>query len=117
MLTRIICVLSLLLLGLAHQAPRVLAEPAYNSAEYPLPDGSHASLCVTVTDTDGKSVPLKPNCEVCQLAASVILPGPDSGSWLQLEFATLHNPPVEAQLTIGARAVEQPKSRGPPVLV
>ncbi|NLS05212.1 hypothetical protein HGP14_17845 [Rhizobium sp. P32RR-XVIII] len=117
MLTRVVCALSLLLLGLAHQAPQVSAEPAYNGAEYGLPDGSYASLCVTVTDTDGRAVPPKPNCEVCRLAASVILPGPDSGSWLHLEFASLHNPPVEAHVTIGARAVEQPKSRGPPALV
>jgi hypothetical protein len=111
--TRILCALSLLLLGLAHQAPQTVAA----DAGYVLPDGTYASLCVTITGSGGKTVPLKPNCEVCRLAASVILPAPDSGSWLHLEFATLHNPPVDANARIGARPVEQPKSRGPPALV
>ncbi|SCW58572.1 hypothetical protein SAMN02927900_02956 [Rhizobium mongolense subsp. loessense] len=117
MLTRILCALSLLMLGLAHQAPQAAAADAdYNSAAYLLPDGTYASLCVTATDSSGKTVPLKPNCEICRLSAFVILPVPDSGSWLHLEFATLHNSPVVAKTPIEAHAVERPKSRGPPVL-
>ncbi|NNH30822.1 hypothetical protein C9413_15290 [Rhizobium sp. SEMIA 4085] len=117
MLTRILCALSLLMLGLAHQAPQAAAADAdYNSAAYVLPDGTQASLCVTATDSGGKRAPLKPNCEVCRLTAFVILPVPDNGSWLHLEFATLHNPPVVADTPIGVHAVERPKSRAPPVL-
>ncbi|APO74925.1 hypothetical protein AM571_CH02115 [Rhizobium etli 8C-3] len=116
MLTRVVCALSLLMLGLAHQAPQAAAADAdYNSAAYVLPDGTYASLCVTVNDGSDKTVPLKPSCEVCRLWAFVILPVPDYGSWLHLEFATLHNSPAVADTPIGGHAVERPKSRAPPV--
>ncbi|TCU11950.1 hypothetical protein [Rhizobium sullae] len=117
MLTRILCALSLLMLGLAHQAPQAAAADAdYNNAAYVLPDGTYASLCMNVTDSGDRTVPQKPGCEVCRLSASVILPVPDAGSWLNLEFATLHKPPVDTNTPIGVQAVERPKSRAPPVL-
>ena len=116
MLTRMICALGLLVLGLAHQAPQLAAEPLYSSAEYTLPDGSFASLCVTVKDGDGKHLPMGPYCEVCRLAASIILPAPDAAAWLKLDFASFENILASDIAVLPVRAVAQPKSRGPPVL-
>ena len=116
MLTRMICALSLLLLGLGHQLPQLGADPLYNAAEYTLPDGSFASLCVTVKDDEGKRIPMGPNCDVCRLTASVILPAPDAAAWLKLDFASFENGPTSDIAALPLRAVTQPKSRGPPVL-
>ncbi|ACE91303.1 hypothetical protein AMC83_CH02344 [Rhizobium phaseoli] len=114
---RMFCALSLLLLGFAHPAPQAVASDGYEAAAYVLPDGSFASLCVTVRDTGGKTVAFKPNCEACRLSASVILPTPDMGSWLERKLASLINPPIETAAVAGVSAVSRPNSRAPPVLI
>ncbi|ARQ58426.1 UNVERIFIED_ORG: hypothetical protein GGE64_000271 [Rhizobium etli] len=114
---RMLCALSLLLLGFAHQAPQAVASDGYDAAAYMLPDGSFASLCVTVKDTGGKTVVIKPNCEACRLSASVILPTPDAGSWLERKLASLINAPIETSAVAGASAVSRANSRAPPVLI
>ena len=116
LLLRMLCALSLLLLGLAHQAPQAVASEGYDAAAYVLPDGTFASLCVTVNDTDGKTVAFKPNCEACRLSASVILPAPDAGSWLERKLAALINAPIETSAVDSVSAVSRPNSRAPPVL-
>ncbi|OWV83937.1 hypothetical protein ATY75_05050 [Rhizobium sp. N122] len=113
---RMFCALSLALLGLAHQAPQAVASESYDASAYVLPDGTFASLCITVKDADGKSVAFKPTCEACRLSASVVLPAPDAGSWLERKLASLINAPAEAFTFTGARAVSRPNSRAPPVL-
>ncbi|ANL34441.1 hypothetical protein [Rhizobium phaseoli] len=114
---RMFCALSLLLLGFAHQAPQAVASDGYDADTYMLPDGSFAALCVTVRDTGGKTVAFKPNCEACRLSASVILPTPDAGSWLERKLASLINPPIESAAVAGVSAVSRPNSRAPPVLI
>ncbi|MBY5783034.1 hypothetical protein HFN62_04585 [Rhizobium leguminosarum] len=113
---RMLCALSLLLLGLAHQAPQAVASEGYDAAAYVLPDGAFASLCVTIKDADGKTVAFKPNCEACRLSASVILPMPDAGSWLERKVGSLINAPIETSAIDGASAVSRPNSRAPPIL-
>ncbi|OWV78774.1 hypothetical protein ATY78_11755 [Rhizobium sp. R635] len=114
---RMLCALSLLFLGFAHQAPQAVASEGYDAAAYMLPDGSFASLCVTVKDDDGKTVAFKPNCEACRLSASVILPMPDAGSWLARKLASLNNAPNETAAIAGASAVSRANSRAPPIPV
>ncbi|MBY3523099.1 hypothetical protein HFN70_29155 [Rhizobium laguerreae] len=113
---RMLCALSLALLGLAHQAPQAVASEGYDAAAYVLPDGTFASLCITVKEGDGKTFAFKSNCEACRLSASVILPTPDVGSWLERKFASLINAPIETSAVAGASAVSRPNSRAPPVL-
>ncbi|QKK23686.1 hypothetical protein [Rhizobium hidalgonense] len=113
---RMLCALSLALLGLAHQAPQTVVSQGYHAAAYMLPDGAFASLCVTVKDADGKTVAFKPNCEACRLSASVILTAPDAGSWLERKLGSFLNPPVETSAVAGASAVVRPNSRAPPIL-
>ena len=114
---RMLCALSLLLLGLAHQVPQAVAAEGYDAAAYVLPDGTFASLCVTVKDADGKTIAFKPNCEACRLSASTILPTPDAGSWLERKLASLVNPPMDTAAAASASAVWRPNSRAPPTLV
>ncbi|MBX5161028.1 MULTISPECIES: hypothetical protein [unclassified Rhizobium] len=113
---RMLCALSFALLGLAHQPPQAVASEGYHAAAYMLPDGSFASLCVTVKDADGKTASFKPNCEACRLSATVILPAPDAGSWLERKLASLVNSPIETAAVTGARAVSRANSRAPPIL-
>ena len=114
---RMLCALSLLLLGFAHQAPQAVAGEGYHAAAYMLPDGTFASLCVTIKDEGGKTVGFKPNCEACRLSASVILPTPDAGSWLERKLASFVNSPIETSAVAGASAVSRPNSRAPPIPV
>jgi hypothetical protein len=117
LLLRMICAVSLLMLGLAHQAPQeISAELRYDAATYVLPDGTYASLCITFTDSDGKTVAFKPNCETCRLSASVILPTPDAGLWLHHSFASLHNPLRQEAAVLGTSSVSRPNSRAPPAV-
>ncbi|MBY5755283.1 hypothetical protein HFO07_01145 [Rhizobium leguminosarum] len=113
---RMLCALSLALLGLAHQAPQAVAFEGYDAAAYVLPDGTFASLCVTVKDDDGKTVVFKSNCEACRLSTSTILPTPDAASWLERKFASLINVPIEISAVAGASAVSRANSRAPPIL-
>ncbi|RUM25506.1 hypothetical protein EFQ99_12225 [Rhizobium vallis] len=114
---RMLCAVSLLLLGLAHQAPQAISAEGYDAAVYRLPDGSFASLCVTVKDDDGKTATFKPNCETCRLSSSVILPTPDAGCWLDRKLASLVNSPIETPAVAGASTVSRPNSRAPPIPV
>ncbi|MBX4909747.1 MULTISPECIES: hypothetical protein [Rhizobium] len=114
---RMFCALGLLLLGFSHQAPQAAASDGYDATAYMLPDGSFASLCVTVKEAGGKTVGFKPNCEACRLSASVILPMPDAGSWLARKLASLVNVPMEAAAVAGVSAVSRANSRAPPSLI
>lgn len=113
---RALCAIGLFLLGFAHQVPQAVgANPDYNAAQYVLPDGTYASLCVTIKDGDSKHV-YKPNCEACRLTASIILPEPDDEAWLHHRLASLHNP-LRFQLAIfGNRSIDRANSRAPPRL-
>ncbi|MGO4436450.1 hypothetical protein [Rhizobium sp. RAF56] len=115
---RMLCAVAILFLGLGHQPPEMRERGGYSAAAYVLPDGTEASLCVTVTDDSGKPIAaFKPNCEVCRLSASVILPTPDTGAWVVHDFASLRNPPKTVPVLFVPRAVERPNSRAPPALV
>jgi hypothetical protein len=115
---RVLCAVSLLMLGLVHQAPVAFAaSPAYDAAAYQLPDGTRASLCVTINDSDGKALAFKANCEACRLSASVMLPSPQDSAWLHRGFAALDNPLGEFSAIRGTSAVARPNSRAPPVLL
>ncbi|MEZ2127421.1 MULTISPECIES: hypothetical protein [unclassified Sinorhizobium] len=111
-----LCAIGLLLLGFAHQVPQAAgANPDYSTAQYKLPDGTYASLCVTVKDDGGKPV-YKPNCEACRLTALIILPEPDDEAWLRHSLASLHNPLPSQTAIFGNRSIDRANSRAPPGL-
>jgi hypothetical protein len=76
---RILCVLALLFVGLAHKPPAVAGPiSAAELAQYILPDGSMATLCLPSEDgkTHHGSHDQGSGCEACRLSASVLLPVP-----------------------------------------
>lgn len=114
---RILCAVAILFLGLGHQPLGLPQRQGYDAAAYVLPDGSQATLCVTVGDDNGKPAALKSNCEVCRLAASVMLPVPDADAWIRHHFASLLNPPRTDAAVVSGRAAFRPNSRAPPAFV
>jgi hypothetical protein len=77
---RMLCALSLLFVGFAHQPPALAGQPE-NVEAYRLPDGSLPTLCITVSDdgegkgTAGHKIHHQ-GCEACRISASVLLPTP-----------------------------------------
>jgi len=112
--TRIFCAMLLLSLGFAHQPVEAAAPLDSYSEAYRLPDGTFADICSE--GNHGHRMPAaKPLCEVCLLAASVILPPPNDEAWLAGERAPLANPPRRFSGPLGTTAVARPKSRAPPI--
>ncbi len=79
-LTRIVCALALLFVGLSHKPP-VLSAPTLTPAEiaaYTLPDGTLPVLCLPSEDGAGKnhSHDFGNGCEACRLASAILLPAP-----------------------------------------
>ncbi|MFN3718280.1 MAG: hypothetical protein ACK4UW_05165 [Rhizobium rhizophilum] len=75
---RMICVVALVLLGLAH---RPVAAPAPQLspdeiAALMLPDGSLPELCLPSDDGKGKPHTAASDCEACRISAAVLLPAP-----------------------------------------
>ncbi|CDZ59573.1 Hypothetical protein NGAL_HAMBI2566_35760 [Neorhizobium galegae bv. orientalis] len=114
--TRVFCAMLLLLLGFAHQPVQASAPLDSYSEAYRLPDGTFADICSE--GEHGHRMPAaKPLCEVCLLAASVILPPPDDEAWLAGERASLANPLRRFSELLGITAVARPKSRAPPISI
>jgi hypothetical protein len=88
------------------------------AADYRLPDGSFAGLCLA-----GEDGPLArhphglPHCEVCLLCASSLLPVADTASWLKTHFAWLRNSAGGSAAVSARAAVGRPRSRGPPMAI
>jgi hypothetical protein len=112
--TRIVCAIAMLFLGLAHQAPAATPKGGgYGESAYRLPDGSIPTLCISIKDSDGKIV-VKSDCEVCRLAGSTILPDPYAGTWLAVSHISLLNPLGEEATIFGSRTIIRANSRAPP---
>jgi Uncharacterized conserved protein len=114
LLARLMCVVAMLSLGVAHTPPH-LAAVALETAALQLPDGTYADLCV---GDEGQRHPGHDmvKCEACLLGGSSLLPLPDEEAWLISEFASLDNRLAETVAIRHPAAVALPRSRGPPVL-
>lgn len=126
-LLRILCATLMLSLGLAHKpVPAMAGALAVGFEEaYRLPDGSFAEICENhagaqaSTHGGGKANHSDmPSlfCEACLLASSILLPTPDTHSWVRAHFTWLSNTPT---LYIAvAQAIDdlRPRARAPPLL-
>ncbi|MCL6708399.1 hypothetical protein M8R20_15465 [Pseudomonas sp. R2.Fl] len=114
LLARLMCVVAMLSLGVAHTPPQ-LAAVALETAALQLPDGTYADLCI---GDHGERHPGQDlvKCEACLIGGASLLPLPDGEAWLISEFASLDNRPTEAVAIHQPAAVALPRSRGPPVL-
>jgi hypothetical protein len=118
---RIICVVALVLLGLAHRPP-VPAVPTFTPAEVALltlPDGTVPELCLPGMEQDGKSKShtTASDCEACRISAAFALPAPSDlvGIRMPVVVAAVLPQPAEAHY----RQLFPPNSapRAPPVLI
>jgi hypothetical protein len=121
---RIFCAIVLLSLAFGHQPASAFASAQVydaveaDTADYRLPDGSFAGLCISGDADHPAHHPhgLSP-CAVCLLSASFLLPVPDTASWLKTRFAWLGNSPSAENALVGRVAPGLPRSRGPPLPV
>lgn len=95
-----ICVLALVLLGLAHQpvaAPTTQFSPD-EIAALMLPDGSLPELCLPSEGGKVKPHAGASDCEACRISAAVLLPTPADavGKRLALAASVSLPPPAEA---------------------
>nr|WP_099058008.1 hypothetical protein [Rhizobium sp. ACO-34A] len=113
LLTRMLCVIAILSLGLAHKPPQVMAA-VIETAALVLPDGTYADICLSDSAIKHPSATLY--CEACMLAGSTLLPQPDTDGWILSSFPSLHNAQKAVIAHLVQKAVERPRSRAPPVV-
>ena len=116
---RMLCVVALVLLGLAHR-PAVSPAPQFSPQEIAaltLPDGTLPELCLPSDEGTGKSHMASSDFEACRISAAVLLPAPADavGSRMPLIAAVTLPQPAEAH----DRQLFPPDShpRAPPVSV
>ena len=110
----VLCALALLVLSFAHLPGFAAPSASGRTAEYMLPDGSFASLCLTHHDTEEPLAALA--CELCCLTSATYLPLPD-GTTLAHGHASLANAPALVAAIAGGTAIARPRSRSPPASV
>lgn len=121
---RICCAIVLLSLAFGHQPASAFASAQVydaveaDTADYRLPDGSFAGLCIGAEDGPlARHSRGLPRCDVCLMSAGVLLPLPDTTSWLKTRFAWLSNAPRGSAAVTAWAATGIPRSRGPPVTI
>ncbi|MCZ4433121.1 hypothetical protein O3S81_25775 [Agrobacterium sp. SOY23] len=122
---RIFCATLMLSLGFAHKPALATTPDVALDESYRLPDGTFAEICLGHANGEGtahtKDGPAHSSdailfCEACLLASSILLPMPDTKSWLKTEFAWLDNRlPAEWSFR-SVLTIQKPAARGPPSL-
>lgn len=76
--TRLLCVIALLVVGFAHRMPAASPQPDVDLSAYALPDGTLPVICHSPAGTDdGSGNPVFfSDCEFCRLASAAVLPTP-----------------------------------------
>ncbi|MBR0555371.1 hypothetical protein J5J10_06725 [Ciceribacter sp. L1K23] len=111
-MTRLLCAIAMLSLGLAHTPPRV-ALAAFDTAALLLPDGTYADLCIGDEGLPHPGHDMA-KCEACLIGGSTLLPLPDDESWLIDSFECLDNGLSDVVAHVTVDALSLPRSRGPP---
>lgn len=98
---RIVCVIALLFVGFAHQAPVIRTSAGtVDVSQYVLPDGTLPIFCITDNDADddgqthGK-MHMVHGCDACQIGASVLLPEPADATGRPMQFVASATPRLE----------------------
>ncbi len=78
--TRLLCVIALLLVGFAHRIPAASPQPDADLSAYALPDGTLPVICYSPPDTGSGTAIFFSDCEFCRLASAAILPTPHNVS-------------------------------------
>lgn len=112
---RVLCALALLFLSFAHLPAFATASMPGQTAEYRLPDGTFASLCLTHSGDEKPATALI--CDLCCLTLGTYLSLPQGGKWQALDLESLSNPLFALQAVEQGHGRERPRSRSPPQVV
>ncbi len=116
---RIICVVALVLLGLAHQpvaAPATQFSPD-EIAALMLPDGTLPELCLPSDDGKAKPHADASDCEACRISAAVLLPAPADAVGRRMALAASVSLPPQAEAHYRQLFPPNTHPRAPPVTV
>lgn len=113
---RMLCAVALLFVGLAHR-PAMAAMPAGVSlADYVLPDGTFADLCLNNV-VDGKTKQAMPGkCEACRIGGAMLMPEPATFAATVLTFRQVAALPLVEEALHSRRERPGAPPRAPPFL-
>ena len=113
---RILCAVALLSLGFAHQPASASQPTALELAQYVLPDGTFADLCLNDT-VDGKvKHVVSTKCEACRIAGGLLMPPPADLDGEVLAFLRVAALPLVAEALQSRRERPGAPPRAPPFL-
>jgi hypothetical protein len=111
-MTRILCALALFMLGFGtHAASQPMAGPF--TAEYQLPDGSFASMCLP-SEKHGKSDAGSNHCSVCLISFADFFAQPGSITFLLPALPASASASPESASRLNRILSYHRQSRGPP---
>jgi hypothetical protein len=113
---RILCAVALLFVGFAHQ-PATAGKPGVlELADYVLPDGSMADLCIG-NIVDGKAKHAGPvKCEACRIGGAMLMPEPSDLAGVALAYRVVAARPLVAEALHSRRDRPGAPPRAPPFL-
>ncbi|WP_084369083.1 hypothetical protein [Rhizobium sp. RU36D] len=118
---RILCVIALVCLGLAHKPPAFAANSlsAAEIAALTLPDGTLPELCLPEMHADGKTKPhaMGSDCEACRVTAVVVLPQPSDEVGIRLVASIEASLPKPAEAHYRQLFPPSSAPRAPPATV
>lgn len=117
--TRLLCVVALVLLGLAHR-PAVSPAPQLSPQEIAaltLPDGTLPELCLPSEDGKGKAHAMSSDCEACRISAAALLPAPGDATGIRLPLTASVTLPQPAEAHYRQLFPPDSHPRAPPVTV
>lgn len=113
---RILCAVALLFVGFAHQ-PAVASQPSvFELAQYALPDGTIADICLNDV-VDGKVKHVVPGkCEACRIGSAMLMPEPADLAGSVLAFHHVSALPLAEEALHSRRERPGSPPRAPPFL-
>lgn len=113
---RILCAVALLFVGFAHQ-PAVASQPSvFELAQYALPDGTIADICLNDV-VDGKVKHVVPGkCEACRIGSAMLMPEPADLAGSVLAFHHVSALPLAEEALHSRRERPGSPPRAPPLL-
>ncbi len=114
---RMLCVVALVLLGLAHR-PAVSPAPQFSTQEIAaltLPDGTVPELCLPSEDGKGKIHAAASDCEACRISAAALLPVPADAVGIRMPLASAIILPQPAEAHYRQLFPPDSHPRAPPV--
>ena len=113
---RILCAVALLFVGFAHRPASAHEPTALELAQYVLPDGTMADLCLN-DRVDGKARHVAPEkCEACRIGAAVLMPEPADLDGAVLAFRRVAALPLIEEALRSRRDRPGAPPRAPPFL-